>query len=104
MISKANENGDLGAVPMLVVDAIPFLKCHEGKLDYLPIYRADIIEVSLLDGKKAIALYGEQASDGVLLVTTKHYQEKKKEKRLPPPPPEPKNQGNALGNLYGLLK
>ena len=62
---------------MVVIDAVPYVKCSKGKLTTLPLSKPGIQEIAVLEGEKAVPLYGEQAENGLVLITSKSYEENK---------------------------
>ena len=76
IISGQIESGVLGKEPMVVIDAVPYVKCNKGKIDELPITKSEISEISVLDAEQSILLYGKQANNGLILITSKDYEDK----------------------------
>lgn len=72
-IREQTEKGVIGNSPMLVIDAIPYIKCNSGKINVLPISKSEVAEIAVLDGEQSSILYGKQAREGLILITTKSY-------------------------------
>jgi TonB-dependent SusC/RagA subfamily outer membrane receptor len=57
--------------PLVIIDGVPYT----GNKDF-EINELDLFSLNVLKGEEAIALYGSQAKNGVLVITTKSGQEK----------------------------
>lgn len=73
------EKNVLGENPMIVLDAISYIKCNEGGIKHIPISKPEISEISVLGGSQAVPLYGKQASSGIVLITSKAFDEAQKQ-------------------------
>jgi len=57
--------------PLIIIDGVPYTDNKEFAINEL-----DLFSLSVLKGEEAIALYGSQAKNGVLVITTKSGQER----------------------------
>ncbi len=69
-IMAATSKGLISKNPLIVIDAIVINE--ENETDQMKIlYKEDIQEIQVLEGKKAVEIYNLDAADGVVLVTRK---------------------------------
>ena len=71
-IKEAKSNGQISSEhPIIVVDGVPYRYNVELKKSKLNLSKSDIQKIDILKKNVGIALYGDIASDGVLIVYKK---------------------------------
>jgi len=81
LVKSQIENGYLGNEPMIVIDAVPYVRCAEAKMITLPISKSEISDISVLESHEAVPIYGKQANGGLVLITSKEYEANKNKQK-----------------------
>jgi hypothetical protein len=70
-INAEVKNGKLSNKPLVVLDGVPYRYDIELKNNKLNIYKADIVDIEILEKETGVKIYGEPGTNGVLLLTTR---------------------------------
>jgi hypothetical protein len=70
-IKKSSNTGEIDRKPIIVVDGTPYRYDYELKSKGLQISKNEIEKIEILKKDVGIKIYGDNAKDGVILLTTK---------------------------------
>jgi hypothetical protein len=70
-IKKSSNSGEIARKPIIVVDGTPYRYDHELKTKGLQISKNEIKDLVILKKDAGVEIYGDNAKDGVILLTTK---------------------------------
>ena len=76
MAEKAVLNKMVSQNPLVIIDAIMLDNKKIATKQYAILYKEDIQTIDVLDGKKAILIYGNKGKNGLILVTRKMKEKK----------------------------
>lgn len=68
---KAISNNMIKPNPLVIIDAIILDNKKTEQFQYSILYKDDIENITVLDGEKAIPIYGEKGKNGLVLVSRK---------------------------------
>lgn len=70
-IKEASKTGEMSQKPMIIVDGIPYRYDKELKNKRLQLTKNDIKQIDRVKKEVGIKIYGDDAKEGLLLITTK---------------------------------
>ena len=73
---KAISNNMISQNPLVIIDAITIDNKETEQFQYSMLYKDDIENITVLDGEKAIPIYGEKGKNGLVLITRKQKAQK----------------------------
>jgi len=73
---KAISNNLIRQNPLVIIDAVTLDNKETEQFQYSILYKDDIENITVLDGEKAIPIYGEKGKNGLVLVTRKQKAQK----------------------------
>ena len=73
---KAISSNKIKQNPLVIIDAISLDNKEIEQYQYSILYKDDIENISILDGEKAILIYGEKGKNGLVLVSRKQKAQK----------------------------
>ncbi len=71
IIDNAVNKGLIDNDPLVVIDAIVLDNDQTIEYQYKYLFKEDIEDISVLDGKQAVEIYGEDAKNGLVLISRK---------------------------------
>ena len=76
IVKKAISSGIVAENPLVIIDAIALDNSKIKQGQYSILFKEDIESISVLEGEKAIPIYGDKGKNGLILITRKEIAQK----------------------------